>query len=83
MGKYCTGWLDRLGECDWSEYCRMHDLDYMTSQGKGKSKWSVDWDMAIGVSTVCRPMAVVMWLGLTVLPVSYWYWYKYKDKRMG
>ena len=82
MGKYCTGWIDKIGSCDWSEVCKQHDDDYMTTQGKNLTKLQADVKLFKGVFKVCKPMAVVMWLGLTILPFSYFYWFEFRDLRV-
>ena len=83
MGKHCTGWIDKIGKCNWSEACKYHDRLYMTSLGKTASKWGADIELFRGVWKVCKPMAFIMWLGLFILPFSYYYWNKYKGARDG
>lgn len=81
MSKYCTGWIDSIGKCKWGKCCKKHDDYYMTPLGKGKSKLSVDLELLEDVYSECKPMGVLMFLGITILPFSYYYWYKYKEDR--
>ena len=80
-GQKCSGWIDKIGKCDWSHACQNHDMLYITVSGRYRSKLSCDAELFKDVWKVCKPMAVIMWLGVTVFPISYYFWYKHKKDR--
>jgi len=75
MGKYCTGWFDgNYGHC-----CAAHDDSYIIL--REKSKFQYDLGLFKCVWKKNKFQAVVMFIGLTVIPISYYYWFKYKKDR--
>lgn len=77
----CTCWVTKFKwvgkSVDMSSACTIHDLHYMRVSVPTVGKLKADMILAKTVWKMCKPMAVIMWLGLTLLPVSYLMWYRY------
>ena len=69
-GQICTGWFDRLGRCDWSGACELHDKRYMTVEGKGMERLDADLELFCGVYRKCAPMAFIMFFGVRLFGYS-------------
>ena len=78
-GQKCTGWIDRLGKCNWSEACALHDRRYMTPKGKDMDRLDADLELFCGVYKKCAPMAYIMFIGVRVFGGKYWE--KYEEAR--
>lgn len=73
--KACTCWFDSLFKKDWSSCCKEHDLDI--EYRRTQSSFEADVKLFKCVWKVCKPMAVVMFIG--VVPMSWVAWKYYKN----
>ena len=80
-GQKCTGWIDSIRSCDWSEACDKHDKRYMTADGKDMERVDADLELFVGVYKKCAPMAFVMFVGVRIFGGVYWN--KYEEARNG
>ena len=78
-GQKCTGWFDHLGKCDWGHVCAKHDMLYMTPFGKDYTRYKADVVLLSGIWDICKPMAVIMFIGVRLF--GWYFWEKYKEKR--
>ena len=80
-GQKCTGWFDRGAGCDWGFACKRHDKLYATTRGAKLTRYQADLILARGVWRVCKPMAVVMFVGIRL--TGWRLWDILKSKREG
>lgn len=67
---------------DFSECLKRQQALYMTAAGTRLTKMEADTEFVLCVSKKSKVKAVILFLGLVLLPFSYYYWFKYKKGRL-
>lgn len=75
----CSCWFDGWFGKSWGWACELHDERYMTTVGKGMTRWECDVELMKNVAVVSKVMAVIMFIGVRC---AGWYWWsKFEEAR--